>query len=62
MNGTEKQEMSKVENYDYENDFQLLPLKKKRRILRIAKDLYDLQKKNDDLYSQSTEGGTEALC
>jgi len=62
MNDTEKQEMCKVENYDYESDFQLLTSKEKRQILRTAKDLYDLQKKNDDLYSPSTEGRTDALC
>ena len=62
MNGIEKQEMCKVENYDYENDFQLLTLKEKRRILKTAKVLLKLQKKNDDLYSPSPEGRTEALC
>jgi len=47
MDNTVKQEMCKVENYEYESDFQLLTLKEKRGILRNSRILLNLQKEND---------------
>ena len=56
MNDTVKQKVCKVENYEYKSDFQLLTLMEKRRILKTAKILLNLQKKNDISYSPLPQG------
>jgi hypothetical protein len=54
MYGTAKQEICKVEPYNYSNDFQLLTRKEKRNILRNAKFLLKLQRDNEGLIAVTT--------
>jgi hypothetical protein len=51
MNNMVNLENNKVEKCDYENDFQILTLKEKRGILKNAKTLLELQKKESVLMS-----------
>ena len=46
MDDTARQEGRKAETYDYLSDFQILPLKEKRGILKNAKHLLKLQKED----------------
>jgi hypothetical protein len=46
MNGKAEQEGTKGEFYDYGTDFQLLPRKEKRGLVKHAQTLLKLQKEN----------------
>jgi hypothetical protein len=46
MKDTAEEEGVKGESYDYGNDFQLLPRKEKRGLVKNAKTLLKLQKEN----------------
>jgi hypothetical protein len=46
MNDKAEKEGVKGESYDYGNDFQLLPRKEKRELVKNAKTLLKLQKEN----------------
>jgi len=49
-----KHEGRKVENYNFESDFQILTIKEKRVILKNAKSLLKLQKEGGVLISVKT--------
>jgi hypothetical protein len=49
MNDAGKKEGRNVEIYNYGSDFQILTPKEKRRILKNAKQLLNLQKENTDM-------------
>jgi len=61
MNDTEKHKMCKAENYEYESDFQLLTLKEKRGILKNARVLLNIQKKNNISHSPLPQAETDAF-
>jgi hypothetical protein len=46
MNVKAEKEGIKGESYDFSNDFQLLPCKEKRGLVKTAKTLLNLQKEN----------------
>ena len=53
MNDMSIKDSCNVETYDFRSDFQFLTLKEKREVLKNAKHLLNLQKKNNALFADA---------